>query len=116
MSAARIVPISGPGIDDLIAREIPYTSVIIPAKQLCPGAADQTNVATLGVLATLCTSAEVSERVVYNLTKEVFDNFDYFREQRPAFRDRNKKDMLEGLSAPLHPGAIKYFMESGLLR
>jgi TRAP-type uncharacterized transport system substrate-binding protein len=27
-----------------------------------------------------------------------------------------KQDPLKGLTAPLHPGAIKYFKEAGLLR
>lgn len=53
--------------------------------------------------------------VVYIITKEVFDNFTEFKRRHPAFRDLTKEDMLEGLTAPLHPGAAKYFKEAGLL-
>jgi TRAP-type uncharacterized transport system substrate-binding protein len=54
--------------------------------------------------------------VVYTITKEVFDNFAEFKRQHPALGDLAKEDMLKGLTAPLHPGAIKYFKEVGLLR
>ena len=46
--------------------------------------------------------------------KEVFDNFDSFKSLHPAYGGLTKKNMLEGLSAPLHPGALKYYKEVGL--
>jgi TRAP-type uncharacterized transport system substrate-binding protein len=50
------------------------------------------------------------------ITKEVFDNFDYFKKQLPAFGDLTKEGMLQGLSATLHPGALKYYREAGLVK
>ena len=45
-----------------------------------------------------------------------FENFDSFRSQHPAFGPLEKKNMIsDGLSAPLHPGAIKYYKEAGLM-
>jgi len=50
------------------------------------------------------------------VTKAVFENFDDFRKQHPAFGPLEKKNMIaDGLSAPLHPGAIKYYKEAGLM-
>jgi len=72
-------------------------------------------VPTFGVKATLVTSAKVPDDVVYAITKEVFDNFEAFKKLHPAYSVLTKKNMLEGLSAPLHPGAIKYFKEAGLM-
>jgi TRAP-type uncharacterized transport system substrate-binding protein len=46
----------------------------------------------------------------------VFENFATFRQQHPASADLSKKGMLEGLSAPLHPGALRYYRETGLIR
>jgi TRAP-type uncharacterized transport system substrate-binding protein len=38
------------------------------------------------------------------------------KKQHPAFSFLSKKDMIkDGLSAPLHPGAIKYYKEAGLM-
>jgi TRAP transporter TAXI family solute receptor len=86
-------------------------------QRLYPGLADQLDeVGTFGVVATLCTSTRVPEEVVYSLTKIVFENLDEFRRQHPAFAGLTKEGMREGLTAPLHPGAIKYFKEVGLMQ
>ncbi|MCB2169615.1 MAG: TAXI family TRAP transporter solute-binding subunit [Deltaproteobacteria bacterium] len=112
---ARIVPISGPAIDRLVADKSYYIHGSIPVKRLYPGGADQPDVPTMGVLAALCTSSRVSEDVVYALTREVFDNFEMFRRQHPAYYNLSKEGMLKGLSAPLHPGALRYYRETGLI-
>ena len=114
---ARIVPISGPAIDKLVADNPFYIKTVIGMQQLYPGLAGQLDeVATFGVVATLCTSTRVSEDVVYNLTKIVFENLDEFRRQHPAFAGLTREGMREGLTAPLHPGAIKYYKEAGLMK
>jgi TRAP-type uncharacterized transport system substrate-binding protein len=52
--------------------------------------------------------------VVYAITKEVFENLDEFKALHPAFSVLTKESMLTGLSAPIHPGALKYYKEAGL--
>jgi len=111
----RFVPITGPGIDRLIEERKYYTKTILPVAEFYRGAVDPVNVETFGVMATLCTSLLVPEYVVYVITKEVFENFDHFKKQHPAYAALTKEGMLEGLSAPLHPGAMKYFKEAGLM-
>ncbi len=112
---ARLIPIAGPGIDQLVASNQFYIKAAIPVMQLYPEAADQEDVATFGVIATLCTSAKVPDDVVYVLTKEVVGNLAIFRRQHPAFYQLTRQGMLEGLTAPLHPGALRYFKEIGLI-
>jgi len=70
---------------------------------------------SFGVKATFVTSIKVPEDIVYAITKEVFDNLEDFKKLHPAFEVLTKKNMMEGLSAPLHPGALKYFKEAGLM-
>lgn len=111
----RIIPISGPAIDRLVAEKNYYSHGTIPVTRLYPWVDDHPDVPTMGVLAALCTSNRVSADVVYDLTKEVFENFDIFRFQHPAFYNLSKEEMLKGLSAPLHPGARRYYQEAGLL-
>jgi len=61
-------------------------------------------------------SASVSDEMVYNVVKAVFENLDDFKKQHPAFANLDPKKMIkDGLSAPLHPGAVKYYKEKGLM-
>ena len=111
----RIADVAGPGIDKLLAKYPYYAKAIIPIK-LYPGAKNDKDVQTFGVKATLVTSAKVPDAVVYAITKEVFDNFEAFKKLHPAYGTLTKQKMLEGLSAPIHPGALKYYKEVGLMK
>lgn len=91
-----------------------YADSEIPVDQYA-GVANDANVPTFGVKATLVTSAKVSDDVVYAITKEVFENFEDFKQLHPAYGTLTKESMLKGLSAPIHPGAMKYYKEAGLL-
>ena len=72
---------------------------------------------TYGVLATLVTSTKVPADVVYVITKAVFDNFDEFKKLHPAFANLDPKTMVQdGLSAPLHEGAARYYREKGWIK
>ncbi|SDF54182.1 hypothetical protein SAMN05216241_101410 [Limimonas halophila] len=71
---------------------------------------------TFGVRATFVTHADMSEKAVYELVKAVFENFETFKSLHPAFKVLDKEEMAtEALSAPLHPGAKKYYKEAGLM-
>jgi TRAP transporter TAXI family solute receptor len=70
-------------------------------------------VTTYAVKATVVTSASASEQMVYDVMKIVFEHMDELRAAHAAFKHLNPEDMLGGLSAPLHPGAIKYYKERG---
>jgi TRAP transporter TAXI family solute receptor len=110
---AQLLSVTGPEVDKLVADHPYYAKATIPAG-LYPNNPQETQ--TYGVLATFVTSADVPEQTVYLITKTVFDNLDEFKKLHPAFGILNPKDMVKnGLSAPLHPGAEKYFKEKGLL-
>jgi len=114
---ARIIPILGPDIDKLVAANKYYTKKIIQIGRLYPGTEGRgESIETVGVMAILCTSAKVPDRAVYALVKEVFENLEDFRQQHPALMDLSKEGMLKGFTAPLHPGALRYYMETGLIR
>ncbi|MBW2030426.1 MAG: TAXI family TRAP transporter solute-binding subunit [Deltaproteobacteria bacterium] len=108
----RIVPITG--VDKLLAKFPYYARAIVPVK-FYPGATNKEDVETFGVKATFVTSIKVPDKVVYAITKEVFDNFEAFKKLHPAYSVLTKKNMLEGMSAPIHPGAMKYYKEAGLM-
>ena len=108
----HFVPITG--VDKLLAKYPYYAKAMIPI-ELYPGATNTKDVETFGVKATFVTSAKVPDRVVYAITKEVFDNFEDFKKLHPAYQVLTKENMLEGMSAPIHPGAMKYYKEAGLM-
>ncbi|WP_374328341.1 TAXI family TRAP transporter solute-binding subunit [Azonexus sp.] len=108
---AQLVNVTGPGVDKLIT-SFPYY-----AKATIPGglyANNPNGATTFGVVASIVSSAKVSDDVVYTLVKSVFENFEEFKKLHPAFAHLDPKTMIkDGLSAPLHNGAVKYYKEKG---
>ncbi len=109
----RFVAIEGPGVDELVKEKPYYAKAFVPMSNY-ESAVNTEDVPTFGVKATFVTSADVSDEVVYAVTKEVFENFEEFKKLHPAYAVLTKESMLEGLSAPIHPGAMKYYKEAGL--
>ena len=73
-------------------------------------------VTTFGGYATIVTSAKVSADVVYEVVRAVFENLDDFKALHPAYKILTPQGMIKnGISAPLHPGAVKYYKEKGLM-
>jgi TRAP transporter TAXI family solute receptor len=108
----HMVPITD--VAALLAKYPYYAKAVVPMK-FYSGATNDGDVETFGVKATFVTSSKVPDEVVYAITKEVFDNFEAFKKLHPAYGVLTKENMLEGMSAPIHPGAMKYFKEAGLM-
>ena len=108
---AVIADVAGPEIESFISEKPYYRLATIAAGTY---AGQDNDVNTFGVGATFVTSEEVPEDVVYTVVKAVFDNFDDFKGLHPAFANLKEEEMVkDGLSAPLHPGAVKYYKERG---
>jgi TRAP transporter TAXI family solute receptor len=108
-----LVNVTGPAIDKLVADNDYYRYAVIPGG-MYRGTPNDTK--TFGVGATFVTSSDVPEDVIYNVVKAVFENFDSFKKLHPAFGVLKKEEMIkDGLSAPLHRGAVKYYKEAGLM-
>jgi TRAP transporter TAXI family solute receptor len=108
-----LVNVTGSAVDMLVAENDFYRTATIPGG-MYSGNANDTK--TFGVGATFVTSTRTPEDVIYQVVKAVFENFDSFRKFHPAFRNLDKKQMIkDGLSAPLHAGAVKYYKEAGLM-
>ncbi len=109
----RIVSVSGAAIDKLVAGNSYYRQATIPGGMYRGNPKD---VKTFGVGATFVSSAKVPAEVIYQVVKAVFENFGQFRKLHPAFRNLKKEEMVkDGLSAPLHEGAARYYKEAGLM-
>lgn len=108
---ANLVSVSGPEIDQLISEHPYYAKAIIPGGLYRGNDADTE---TFGVRATLVASTATDDETVYQTVKAVFENFDRFKRLHPAFATLKEEEMIkDGLSAPLHEGAIRYYKERG---
>ncbi len=111
---AVLVNVTGEVIDALVGDNSYYRKATIPGG-MYRGNDEPTE--TFGVGATFVTSADVPDDVVYEITKAVFENFDQFKSLHPAFADLKQEEMVgDGISAPLHPGAERYYREAGLIQ
>ena len=110
---SKVVSFEGPSLDKMLAAHPYYGKDIVPGG-MYRGNPDDIN--TFSMAATFVTSSKISEKVVYNVVKAVFENFEAFKKLHPAFTNLTKEAMIKnGLSAPLHRGALKYYKEAGLL-
>jgi len=111
---AKLVSVTGPAVDKLVKANSYYAYATIPGG-LYPNNPQETK--TYGVLATFVSSSKVPSDTVYQVVKAVFDNFDEFKKLHPAFQVLKPENMIkDGLSAPLHDGAARYYREKGWLK
>ena len=108
---ANFVEVSGKGVDALVKKYPFYGTTVIPGGMYTGNPDD---VPTFGVLATFVASTATPADTIYAVVKSVFDNFEDFKKLHPAYGGLTKENMLEGMSAPIHPGAMKYYKDVGL--
>ncbi len=107
---AKLVHARGSAIDKLVKDNSFYRKASIPAGMYN----NKEDIQTFGVGATFVSSADVPDNVVYTVVKAVFENFADFKKLHPAFANLKETEMIsDSLSAPLHPGAVKYYKERG---
>ncbi len=109
----RIVPITGAAASRMLEQYPYYARAVIP-HSFYRYATNTHDVETIGVKATFVTSQRVANDIVYAVTREVFENIADFKALHPAYQVLTQQDMLTGLSAPIHPGAMRYYREAGL--
>ncbi|USS40815.1 TAXI family TRAP transporter solute-binding subunit [Thermococcus aggregans] len=108
----RVLP-----IPDDILNKLKQQGYIFYVRQVVPkgtynGVEEDTP--TLAVKAMLAVSADLSEDTVYKMTKILFENVDQLRAVHQKAQLISLETALDGMSIPLHPGAIKYYEEKGL--
>lgn len=109
---AQLVSLDSKPIQKLIEARPYYSKVTIPGGMYENNPEPTT---TFGMRAVVVTSAEVSDEVVYEFTKGVFENLNKFKNMHPALANLKAETMVkQGLNAPIHDGAMEYFKEAGL--
>jgi len=114
VGAKKTLFISIDNIEKLLSKHPYYVKSLIPVS-LYPQIANDEDVKTFGVKATFVTSAKIPDQVVYAITKEVFENLGSLKYSDPTLNMLTKESMVkDGLTAPMHPGALRYYKEAGL--
>lgn len=107
-----LVPVEGPAVEKVIADEPLYTKSVIPADMYRN---NPEPVPGIGLAATLVGTDAVDADVIYQVTKALFEGLDRLSDASPIFRSLSAEQMAkDGLSAPLHEGAVRYYSEAGL--
>jgi len=108
-----IVPIRGQRIDKMV-EDCPYYAKAMIPRSFYPRALNSDDIETIGVKATFVTSRDIDEDLVYALARLVFENLEEFKKLHPAYKQLTRENMLRGLTAPVHRGALRYYREAGL--
>ena len=108
-----LIPIDQSVINQLIIDYPYFTSTKIPQGIY---KTNKKPTMTFGIQSTIVASEELDNETVYQIVKMVFTNINRFKNANLAFHELAPKQMVkEGLTAPLHDGAVKFYKENGWL-
>ncbi|HEX7922985.1 MAG TPA: TAXI family TRAP transporter solute-binding subunit [Bradyrhizobium sp.] len=91
----------------------PFVSVIIPANTYT---GQDKDVPTAAVVNYLVTSSAVSDELAYQMTKLVYESLPELANAHAAGKEIKLATAATGSPVPLHPGAIRYYKEKGLIK
>jgi len=110
LAPVKIISIDAAAADKLMGKYKFYTKVSIPAATYNGMGADASTVA---VKATLIVRKDLSEKVVYDLTKTLFEKQADLALAHAKGKDLSLSSAVQGASIDFHPGALKYYKEKG---
>lgn len=110
-SDISVIPIDSGKIKELSDQYPFYTEVTIPAGSYNNQDKDVT---TTAVMAMLVVSEELEEDLVYDLTKQLFENRQSIIDTHDRGNDLKLETAIEGMPIDLHAGAKKYYDEEGI--
>ena len=100
---------------DKMVESYPFFTKLTLPKDFYPSLSNNSDIETLSIKTSLITSTETPNHIVYSLTKEIFENLNDLRSKSEVTLNLEVKELFKGLTIPLHPGALMYFKEKGLI-
>ena len=107
-----LVPVDPDQASNIIAKYPFYVYVDIPADTY-RGVPE--TIHTLAVKATLIASPSLDDKLVYSITKTLFDRQNDLAVSHAKGKELNVENAVQGISVPMHSGAEKYYREIGLV-
>ena len=117
-NSIRILPLTQETIGNIVKRFPYYISTTIPCSvyQITPADNKCEDIPTIGIQAMLATTSALDDHVAYTLVKSVFENISSLQSMHHLFANLTPESMVPNKpDIPIHPGALKYFKEQGLL-
>ena len=90
-----------------------YTQYDMPAGTVYENVKE--DVTTVAVMATLICDADLDEQTVYDITKGIYENLGDITTAHAKGAELVLEKATDGISTPMHPGAVKYFTEKGVI-
>ncbi len=110
-NGVKIINIDGE-LREKILESCPYYSPLQIPQDTYPGQPEP--VETITVKATLVVSEQLDEDTVYNMTAAIFDNAKDIALENAKGGELNLEKAVEGMAAPFHKGAARYYSEHGI--
>lgn len=109
----KLISLEPEMIQQIVTKYPFYYEYIIPAGTY-KGQDEEVHTVALANL--LLTRADLSEDLIYDLTKGIYDNIPDLMNAHAITKNIKKEDAAKGMgTVPLHPGSIKYFKEIGAM-
>ena len=113
-AGGKLVPMDEALIEKLQETYPWYAKFTIPAGTY---SGQDEDVLTSAIKITICTSADVPDDVVYDLTKTFWENVDTLAESQSVLKSCSVEEAVTDLAGlPIHDGAAKYYKEIGVLK
>jgi TRAP transporter TAXI family solute receptor len=106
----KIIEIKGPTFDKMKAKYPFFSQFVIPAGTY----GNEKDVYTVSMQAALYCKADLKDDLVYELTKTFYEKSAEIAAAHAAGKYIKLATALDGITTPLHPGAIKYYKEKGV--
>ena len=112
-TAVKIVVVAVPA--DVVKRvgDAAYQPSFIPANTY---AGQSVDIPTAAIPNFLVTHAGVSDELAYQMAKSLYDNIDTMYAAHNAAKAIKRENAVRGMPVPVHPGAIRYYKEVGVMK
>lgn len=110
---SKVIPMDESLIEKLKEKYPWYSNYTIPAGTY---ENQEEDILTSAIKMALFTTESMDEDLIYEITKTFWENIDELKVTNNSLRDLNVEDAIENIgNLKLHPGAIKYYKEIGIM-
>lgn len=106
----RVLSLEDDYLNKILKEATYYSKIVLPETMY--GAEQATTIYTSLVVVV---NKKMSQDLAYRITKALFENVDVIKNSHPSAKELDIKEAVKALPAPLHPGAVKYYKEKGIL-